>query len=79
MKAEKLGSLIGAGFGLGFLLANTGALPSGVAVVLRVLGVAAFVAVFVMLGRRRSQMGTVRPLAGRRFGKGYWIWWMWRS
>src|SRR5665647_2043697 len=54
MTAEKLGAPIGAGFGLGFVLANTGALPSSVAMVLRVLAVVAFVAVFVMLRRRRS-------------------------
>jgi hypothetical protein len=73
MTAEKVGAPIGAGFGLGFVLANTGALPSGVAMVLRILAVVAFVAVFVMLGRRRSLMGTVPPLAGRRFGRGYWL------
>jgi hypothetical protein len=73
MKAEKFGSLIGAGFGLVFVLANTGAVPSGVAVVLRVLGVGAFAAVFVMAGRRLPQMGAVRPLAGRGFGQRYWI------
>jgi hypothetical protein len=31
------------------------------------------VAVFVMLGRRRSLMRAVPPLAGRRFGRGYWF------
>jgi hypothetical protein len=73
MKAEKIGSLIGAGFGLVFVLANTGAVPSGVAIVLRVLGVGAFAAVFVMAGRALSQMGDVPPLAGRGFGQRYWI------
>ena len=73
MTAEKVGAPIGAGFGLGFVLANTGALPSGVAMVLRLLAVVAFVAVFVMLGRRRSMMRLIPPLAGRRFGRGYWL------
>jgi hypothetical protein len=73
MTPEKLGSSIGAAFGLGFVLANTGALPTGVALVLRVLGLAAFVAVFVLLRRRRSSTGTVPPLEGRRFGQGYWL------
>ena len=63
MTAEKLGAPIGAGFGLGFVLANTGALPSGVAMVLRVIAVVAFVAVFVMLRRGRSLMG---PFPRRR-------------
>ena len=67
MTAEKVGAPIGAGFGLGFVLANTGALPYGGAMILRVLAVVAFVAMFVILRRRRSLMGTVPPLAGRRF------------
>jgi hypothetical protein len=41
--------------------------------ILRVLAVVAFVAMFVILRRRRSLMGTVPPLAGRRFGRGYWL------
>jgi hypothetical protein len=73
MTPERLGSSIGAAFGLGFILANTGALPSAVALALRVLAVATFVAVFVLLRRRRSLPRSVPPLAGRRFGQGYWL------
>jgi hypothetical protein len=59
--------------GWGFVLANTGVFPSGVATVLRILAAVAFIVVFVMLGRHRSLMGTVPPPAGRRFGRGYWL------
>lgn len=42
MTPEKLGSVIGAVFGLVFVWANTGSLPTGPATVLRGLGTAAF-------------------------------------
>jgi hypothetical protein len=69
MTAEKWGSLIGAVFGLIFVLANTGALQPGLGTVLRVLGVAAFVAVLVTL---RRPAAVTRP-AGSGIGRSYWL------
>ncbi|MFF9641909.1 hypothetical protein [Kitasatospora aureofaciens] len=54
MTRDQLGRLIGSGFGLVFVEANAGALPTAVAVPLRVAGVAAFLGL-VLLGRRRPQ------------------------
>jgi hypothetical protein len=71
MTPEKLGSMIGAVFGLVFVLFNTASLPTGVAVLLRVLGVVAFVAVLVAV-RRPGRSMVARP-AGGGFGKGYWL------
>lgn len=72
MTAEKVGSLIGAIFGMVFVLANVGGLPSGVAAVLRILGIAAFVGVLIAVGRRpRAAVGS-RP-AGGGFGRDYWL------
>jgi hypothetical protein len=72
MTPEKLGSLIGAIFGLIFVLANTGALPPGLGMVLRVLGVAAFVAVLIALRRSPRRAAVARP-AGGGFRRGYWL------
>lgn len=66
---EKLGSLIGAAFGLVFVLANTGSLPGPVAGVLRVLAVAAAVAVIVLVRRPSPALQG----AGGGFGRGYWL------
>jgi hypothetical protein len=56
-------------FGLIFVLANTGALQPGLGTVLRVFGVAAFVAVLVAL---RRPAAVTRP-AGSGIGRGYWL------
>jgi hypothetical protein len=72
MTAEKLGSLIGAIFGLIFVLANSGALPLEIGMVLRILGVAAFIAVLIALRRPRRPAAVARP-AGSGFGRGYWL------
>ncbi len=75
MSSAKLGSVIGAGFGLIFVLVNTGSLPAAVAVLFRVLAVIAFIAVLiavVVAGRRRAPAGVGLPAAGG-FALGYWI------
>lgn len=71
------GFLIGAGFGLAFVLANAGPpLPSSVGVVLRVIAVAALVAVVVLAGTLSRRPGPP-PSAGTgpepafRFGPFY--------
>ena len=70
MSPEKLGSLIGAGFGLVFVLVNTGSLAPAIAVLLRVLAVGAFVAVVVAVRRVAPATGT--HAAGGGFGRTYW-------
>lgn len=72
MTPEKLGSLIGAVFGLIFVLANTDALPPGLGTVLRVLGVVAFVAVLIALRRPPRPAAVARP-ASSGFRRGYWL------
>lgn len=56
-RSERVGSLIGAVGGLLFVLVNAGGLTGGVAWAARVLGVAAFVAVVILVVLRRG--GTV--------------------
>ncbi|MGU3431879.1 hypothetical protein ACNHUS_02575 [Actinomycetes bacterium M1A6_2h] len=63
MPKEKLGSLIGAVFGLIFVLVNTDSLPSPIARVLRILAVAAVVAVLVAIRR----VPAAPPTSGRAF------------
>ena len=71
MSPEKLGSVIGAVFGLVFVLRNTGSSPPPLAVLLRVLGVLAFLAVLLAVRRPGPTTGT-RPARGG-FGRGYWL------
>lgn len=72
MTPQKLGSLIGAVFGLVFILVNAATLPTGIATVLRVLGVLAFVLVLVALRRPRRSVEQARPARGG-LGRGYWL------
>ncbi|MFF0434483.1 hypothetical protein ACFYU9_19900 [Streptomyces sp. NPDC004327] len=69
MTKDQVGRMIGAGFGLFFVAANIGFLPTPAAAALRVLAIAAFLAV-VVLGRRTRT--AAEPAAGPRFGRGYW-------
>ncbi|WP_030769937.1 MULTISPECIES: hypothetical protein [unclassified Streptomyces] len=76
MKSNQTGRLIGGVFGLVFVAANAGALPTVAAVALRVLAVVSFVALFIALRRTRTTpadgedagTGTATP---KRFGRGY--------
>lgn len=75
MSSAKLGSVIGASFGLIFVLVNTGSFPAPIAVLLRVLAVVAFIAVLiavVVAARRPTPAGVDRPAAGG-FTMGYWV------
>lgn len=71
MSREKLGSLIGAAFGLVFVLVNTGSLATAVAVPLRVLGVVAFLAVVIAV--RRPGPATGMRGGGGGFSRRYWL------
>jgi hypothetical protein len=68
---EKLGSLIGAAFGLIFVLVNTSSLATAVAVLLRVLGVVAFLGVLVAV-RRPGPVKGIRG-GGGDFRRRYWL------
>jgi hypothetical protein len=63
--------LIGAAFGLVFVLANTSSLATAVAVLLRVLGVVAFLAVVIAVRRPGPTTGT--RAGGGGFGRRYWL------
>ena len=66
--------MIGACFGLIFVLVNTGSLSAAFAALFRVLAVLAFIAVLlavVLVGRRPTRAGVDRPAAGG-FTLGYW-------
>ncbi|MFJ9828807.1 hypothetical protein ACIRSU_31210 [Streptomyces sp. NPDC101160] len=69
MTKDQVGRLIGAGFGLFFVAANVGFLPTGVATPLRLAAIAAFLGV-VVFGRRARPAPA--PAAGPRFGRRYW-------
>ncbi|MCX4984201.1 hypothetical protein [Streptomyces sp. NBC_00572] len=76
MTKDQTGRLVGAAFGLVFIQANAGVLPTAVAAPLRLLAVAAFLGV-VVLGRRGRAAprttGTGTDIAtGTGFGRRYW-------
>lgn len=73
MPGQVLGSLIGAVFGLIYVVVNTGQLPSAASVPLRVLGFLAFVAVLGATYRRRGGPALDAPDKGRGFGPAYWL------
>lgn len=69
MSHQAIGSLISGVFGLVFVLVNTGSLSPGVALVLRGLAVAAFLALLVAL--RSSPGGEPAAPRGNGFGPSY--------
>jgi hypothetical protein len=72
MTPDNLGLVIGAVFGLIYVVANAGALPSPAGPVLSGLAAAVFVAVLVLLGRARTGAGPdATPEGG--FGRDYWL------
>lgn len=71
MRGQQLGSMIAAVFGLIYVLVNTGPLPTGVALPLRVLAGIGFLAVLVSAYRPRTA-GTPAP-EGTGFGRAYWL------
>lgn len=63
MTPEKLGSVIGAVFGLIFVMVNTGSSPAAIALLLRVLAVLAFWACCSPPADRESRGRRLRPVA----------------
>jgi hypothetical protein len=76
MPGQRSGSLIGAVFGLVYVVVNAGPLPTAARVPVRVLGIAAFLAVLTSLIRRRPASAGSTPSAPaghtRPFGAAYW-------
>jgi hypothetical protein len=72
MTPQKLGLLIGAVLGLVFVLVNSATLPTGIATVLRVAGIAVFLLVLVAI-RRPSRPAAADGAGGMGFGPGYWL------
>ncbi|MFF2041467.1 hypothetical protein ACFVVX_13625 [Kitasatospora sp. NPDC058170] len=72
MTSNQTGRLIGAVFGLVFVLANAGTLPPAAGIPLRVLAIASFLWLFIALRRSRTpQAAPVGGPAPRLFGRGY--------
>ncbi|MFF4446267.1 hypothetical protein [Streptomyces sp. NPDC001502] len=80
MTSHQTSRLIGAIFGLVFVVANAAALPTAAAVPLRLLAIASFIWLFIALRRARTSPagvvgGDARPGAAprmsRMFGRGY--------
>ncbi|MFE5595044.1 hypothetical protein [Streptomyces sp. NPDC056549] len=72
MTKDQTGRIIGASFGLVFIQASAGSLPTAVAVPLRVLALAAFLRVAVLGRRGRAAVAPAAPASGTRFGRRYW-------
>jgi hypothetical protein len=74
MKSANPGVLIGASFGLAFILINAGELPSGIDTILRVLGVVAFLGLVGLLFSRRhaTSDSPAHPSPGGMFGRRFW-------
>ncbi|WP_241847819.1 hypothetical protein [Streptomyces sp. CB03578] len=73
MTRERTGRIIGASFGLAFIQVNAGALPVAAGTALRVLAVAAFVALLITLRRAPASGPAPRPEAAPavHFGRRY--------
>lgn len=71
MTKDQTGRLIGGAFGLVFIQANAGSLPTAVATPLRLLALACFVWVAVF-GRRGRTAPQAETTSGTRFGRRYW-------
>ncbi len=72
MTKDQVGRLIGAGFGLFFIQANAGALPTAAAVPLRVLAIAAFLGLVVFGRRGGGAAGGGSGTSSTGFGRRYW-------
>lgn len=72
MPGQRAGSVIGASFGLIYLLVNAGALPLDAAVALRAAGAVAFLAVLVAVWRLRGS-DTPGRTPGGGYGRSFWL------
>ena len=75
MPGQRLGSMVGATFGLIYVLINAGELPLALRLPLRLAGAVAFLAVLVAVCRIRGVAPTDGAVAGRAggFGRSYWL------
>lgn len=72
MTSHQTSRLIGAVFGLVFVVANAGSLPTAAAVPLRILAIASFIWLFIALRRSRTPRADGEGgAAPRMFGRGY--------
>ena len=74
---RQIGSLIGGAFGLAYVEANAGSLPSGATLALRVAAVLAFLGLLALLARdargRAEEPDWRGGPPGGQFGTGYWL------
>jgi hypothetical protein len=70
---QRLGSLIGAMFGLIYVEANAGALPAPAALLVSIVGVMVFVGVMGVLVKGRRPGPSSRAPAREGFGRSYWL------
>ncbi|AUG76068.1 hypothetical protein CFP65_1158 [Kitasatospora sp. MMS16-BH015] len=71
MQKNQLGRLVGAVFGLVFILRNVGAYPAAVCIPLRALAILAFLWLFRAIRRTPTSPTTTDGAAPALFGKGY--------
>jgi hypothetical protein len=69
----RLGSVIAAAFGVIYIEVNAGSLPSGMALILRVLGAAVFLLIVIRLWLDGPQSRTPHEARGGGFDAGYWL------
>jgi hypothetical protein len=72
MTPNRLGLVVGAAFGLVYVVVNGRALPTPVSLSLQSLGVIAFIGVLIAL-RRAEPLAASDGLARQGFGRGYWL------
>jgi hypothetical protein len=73
MSGAHIGSVIGAIFGLIYLLVNTSPLPAAAAIPVRVAGAVAFLGIPAVLYRSRGAGGGEAAGQPGGFGRGYWL------
>jgi hypothetical protein len=70
---RKIGSLIGAAFGLVYVEANAGSLPGGVVTALRIAAALAFLGLIALLARGSRARSDEPKRPGGQFGTVYWL------
>ena len=72
LPGQRLGSVIGATFGLVYVEVNAGALSPATSGIARIVGAALFIAVAALLVAGRHSPQSAEAPAGHGFGRGYW-------